>query len=185
MSRKKLTFDIAIFFSLLMLFGFLAVQAKELGILGNSGEVSQNTETISEDLSCVTSPTPHPISETATLDYTFLTNQDTECSDAAKKQPIGGEKIKKVRGDAINKCEDALFSLKQTFKCVSPCKSVLSNQKSCTITDGPRLTDARECGSFGGQKKCCATLTATASGGVTQACVGPETKGPGANNISP
>lgn len=184
MSRKKFLFDIAVFFSLLMLFGFLAVQAKD--IFDNPIKTSDNNYEFADGPpSCVTSPTPHPVSKTATLDYTFLTNPDTECSDAAKKQPIGGEKIKKVRGDAINQCEDALFSLKQTFKCDSPCKSVLSNQKSCTITDGPRLTDARECGSFGGQKKCCATLTATASGGVTQACVGPETKSPSANNISP
>ena len=145
--------------------GFLIVQAKEL----NSGN-AQNNYNFADGPSCETAPEMHSVSSTKTEEMTFLAEPYEDCEDAAKKHPITDEKIKKITGAALNECKDELFLLKQHFTCQSPCKPISNENPPCSITDGPRMENIRECGQAGRFKKCCATLTATASGAVTQWC---------------
>lgn len=164
MSKNKLIFDIAIFLSLVLIIGFAAVQAKDLNFLDSK------INECADGPNCGTPKETIPVSGSGSDDYMFITNMENDCAEAAKKQPISDGKINAVKNEALNACKDNMFSL-QNFACSSPCKPISYPDPACSITSGPSLSDIRECGeAFGGRKKCCATLSAEATGALTRYC---------------
>ena len=168
MPKKKFVLDIAIFVSIILIIGFAVVQAKDLGILNSKDNSCAEGSCEKRELVWVQGA--------GSEDYTFLTNPNTDCKDAAKKQPIGIDKSKRVTNEAINKCKDKIFELQTQFHCDAPCTKKTSTEQACSINTGPKLEDVHECGNFGGQTKCCGKLVATAIGSTLNQCISPTKK---------